>query len=406
MLLIPSRSYRAPDFMSAARKLGIDVVVAADAEHPLQESDSGKQLTLNFSNVEISTDRIEDFDDRFPLRSIVAVDDAGARVAASASRRLELPHNPVRAVDATRDKALLRQALAASDVPSPAFRAIPTTADPNDEWASLPFPVVLKPLALSASRGVIRANNKDEFYAAFERIRDILALPANADECGDTADRILIEGYLPGAEVAVEGLLLGGKLNVLAVFDKPDPLEGPFFEETIYITPSRLPAEDLELVIKTSERACAALGLTDGPTHLELRLNEDGAFPIDIAARSIGGLCARTLQFGTGMSLEEIILRHAIGESVDSFDAARQASGVMMIPIPEAGTLRAVTGQDEAQAVAGIESVTISIPVGRSVRPLPEGDEYLGFIFSVGATPGEAEAALRTAHALLKFEIG
>ncbi len=405
MLLIPSRSYRAPDFMSAARKLGIDVVVAADAEHPPQESDSGKQLTLNFSNVEISTDRIEDFDDRFPLRSIVAVDDAGARVAASASRRLELPHNPVRAVDATRDKALLRQALAASDVPSPAFRAIPTTADPNDEWASLPFPVVLKPLALSASRGVIRANNKDEFYAAFERIRDILALPANADECGDTADRILIEGYLPGAEVAVEGLLLGGKLNVLAVFDKPDPLEGPFFEETIYITPSRLPAEDLELVIKTSERACAALGLTDGPTHLELRLNEDGAFPIDIAARSVGGLCSRTLTFGTGLSLEELILRQALGEEPGDLSRSAGAAGVMMIPIPGRGRLTSVSGVDKAEAVPFVDSVSITMPPGSSLTPLPEGSEYLGFIFARDQDPDVVEQALRLAHGELSFDI-
>ena len=241
---------------------------------------------------------------------------------------------------------------------------------------------------------------------AFARVCAILASDEARAECGaELADRVLVEGYIPGTEVSLEGLLDHGRLRVLALFDKPDPLDGPFFEETIYVTPSRLPDADQRLVAETAERACAALGLVDGPVHAELRLNADGAYAIDIAARSIGGLCARTLSFGTGMSLEELLLRHAIGADVPSFERQSAAAGVMMIPIPAGGTLRGVAGVATAEAVPLIESVTISMHVGSRITPLPEGSEYLGFIFARGEGPAAVEAALRSAHAALRFEI-
>jgi biotin carboxylase len=265
--------------------------------------------------------------------------------------------------------------------------------------------VVLKPLALSARRGVMRADDAAEFAAAFERLKQILAEPENARECGGLAHHILVEDYIPGVEVSVEGLLTDGALQVLAIFDKPDPLVGPFFEETIYVTPSRLADADQELIAETTARATTALGLRNGPVHAELRLNEQGAFPVDIAARSIGGLCSRTLSFGTGMSLEELLLRHATSAEVPSFARESQAAGVMMIPIPAGGVLTAVHGVAKAEAVPMIESVTISIHPGQQVIPLPEGGEYLGFIFARGATPHDVESALREAHACLRFDI-
>ncbi len=406
MLLIPSKSYRTPDFMKAARKLDIEVVVGSDQSNPLQERRPGRQIALSFADPDAGADQIEAFAERFPLDTIVAVDDAGTRLAARASRRLELPHNPVAAVEATRNKALLRQALAAAGLASPKWWVVAMAADPREVAQSLEFPVVIKPLALSASRGVIRADGAAEFVEAFERVRRILSEPASAVECGaELAGSVLIEGYIPGVEVSVEGLLTSGRLHTLAIFDKPDPLEGPFFEETIYVTPSRLPGEDQGRVIEAAERACAALGLRDGPIHAEIRVNEAGAYPIDIAARSIGGLCSRTLSFGAGMSLEELILRHAIGAGVPSFDREPVAAGVMMIPIPAAGRLKRVHGVKDAEAVPLIESVTISIRPGSSLVPLPEGSEYLGFIFARGDRPDAVEGALRQAHAALKFEI-
>ena len=405
MLLIPSASYRAPDFLAAADKLGVEVVVGSDKRSPLEDVQPGRQVGLDFADPDAGAGQIEAFAHRFPLHTIVPVDDGGTRLAARASRRLELPHNPVAAVEATRNKALLRQRIAAAGLPSPAYHVLPLATDPRDAARELDYPVVLKPLALSGSRGVIRADDADAFVAAFERLRRILADPDCAAEAGDLAGSVLVEGFIAGVEVSLEGLLADGRLRVLAIFDKPDPLDGPFFEETLYVTPSRLPDADQHRVVAATERACAALGLRDGPLHAELRLNSAGAFPIDVAARSIGGLCSRTLSFGTGMSLEELILRHAIGAEIEPFERESRAAGVMMLPIPRAGTLRSYHGVAAAEAVPLIESVTITLHPGSRVVPLPEGSEYLGFVFARGDAPAAVEAALREAHAHLEFDI-
>ncbi len=405
LLLIPSATYRAPDFMEAAGKLDVQVVVGSDQRQALEEIMPGRSLAVDLAHPERGAEQIAAFAGRYPLDTIVPVDDGGTLVAALAAERLGLPHNPFPAVQATRDKHLLRQRLAESGVPSPPYRLVELDDDPARVANELFFPCVLKPLALSGSRGVMRANDAGAFVAAFARLRALLARPDVAAECGESARQALVEGYIPGEEVALEGLLTDGRLHVLALFDKPDPLVGPFFEETIYVTPSRLPAERQAQIAETAERAARALGLRDGPLHAELRLNEQGAWPVDIAARSIGGLCSRTLSFGTGMSLEELILRHATGAPIPSFDREGSASGVMMIPIPARGVLREVEGIAQAEAVPGIVSVTISIHRGQQVVPLPEGSEYLGFIFAKGGQPAQVEAALRRAHALLRFTI-
>jgi biotin carboxylase len=217
---------------------------------------------------------------------------------------------------------------------------------------------------------------------------------------------LLVEQYVPGVEVAVEGLLRDGELTVLAVFDKPDPLEGPYFEETIYVTPSRLPPEALGRVAIVTARACAAIGLVEGPVHAEVRVDHERVHVVEVAARSIGGLCARTLRFGAGIALEELVLRHALGMPLDGIEREPDASGVMMLPIPAAGTLREVRGQDQARAVPGVTGLEITIPRGRTLVPLPDGDRYLGFVFARGDTPAAVEASLRAAHAALAVEIG
>ena len=405
LLLIPSATYRAPDFMDAAGRLAIDVVVGSDRRQTLEALLPGRSVTVDLEQPEVGAHQIAAFARRYPLDAIVPVDDGGTLIAAYASELLGLPYNPVDAVAATRNKYLLRQRLAAAGLPSPPFRLLPIDADPVAATVELAYPCVVKPLSLSGSRGVMRANDAGEFVAAFERLLAILADPGIAAECLGMTDAVLVEGYIPGREVSLEGLLTHGELRVLALFDKPDPLEGPFFEETIYVTPSRLPAAEQEAIAANTARAAHALGLRDGPLHAELRLNEQGAWPIDIAARSIGGLCSRTLTFGTGMSLEELILCHATGAPIPTFEREPRAAGVMMIPIPARGILQEVHGIDRAEAVPGIEGVTISIPRGRPVVPLPEGSEYLGFIFARGRTPAEVEASLRGAHAALNFMI-
>ena len=405
LLLVPSASYRAPDFMEAASRLGVEVVVGSEQQLPLDAVAPGGTLALPLNDPDEAARLVAAFAAEHPLDAVVAVDDGGTLVAAQASEQLGLPHNPVTAVRATRDKSLFRERLIDSGVPSPDFRVVPLNADLAAVAAQLSFPCVLKPLSLSGSRGVIRADDPVEFATAFERVHALLTDPDVQAECGDNADRILVEGYIPGDEVSVEGLLTAGGLEVLAIFDKPDPLEGPFFEETIYLTPSRLPAERQRAVVDAAERTARALGLRDGPIHAELRINEDGVWPVDVAARSIGGLCSRVLTFGTGMSLEELILAHAVGAPPGAQVREAAAAGVMMIPIPAAGTLRAVDGLEEAEATPHVEAVTITMRPGQQVVPLPEGDEYLGFIFARADDPATVEAALRQAHRALRFEI-
>src|SRR6185503_14433849 len=245
---------------------------------------------------------------------------------------------------------------------------------------------------------------RSQFIAAVRRISALLQRD-DVEAGGDAAQFLLAEQYIPGVEVALEGLLLGGVLHTLALFDKPDPLEGPFFEETIYVTPSRLPVSTQAAIERVTAAACTALGLSEGPVHAELRVNDAGPWVLEVAARSIGGLCSRTLRFGTGMSLEEIILRHALGWPIATLARERRPAGVMMIPIPRAGRLQAVRGAEAAAAVGGIEDVTITAHVGQDLVPLPEGWQYLGFIFARADSSAAVEAALRDAHARLAFDI-
>src|SRR4051812_15784542 len=371
--------------MAAARKLGAEVVVASEHRQAMSDEIGDRALVLPLRQPELAVDAIAALHERRPLDAVVAVDDTGLAVAALASERLAPgPSDPPDAVAAARDKSKMRDAFAVAGLAQPDYRL----AWPGDDVARLAgevgLPCVVKPLSLSASRGVIRADSPEDAARAADRVRRML------DCASEDADApLLIESFVPGAEVAVEGLLRGGSLEVLAIFDKPDPLEGPYFEETIYVTPSRLPDEEREQVERAAAEAARALGVVEGPVHAELRLDGDGPVMLELAARSIGGLCARTLRFGLGTSLEELIIKHALGDAVQEMRREATASGVMMLPIPRAGTLREVRGTDRAREVPGIAGLQISIAPGRPVEPLPEGDRYLGFLFARASTPEE-----------------
>jgi biotin carboxylase len=404
LLLLPTTTYRTEDFLAAARALDVDLVCASEKPSTLQAHLPDHFLTLDFADPDGAAAAVAEFSRTRPLRAVVGVDDLTSVAAAAIAERLRLTSSGVAAVRTARDKYQMRECLAAAGLPVPRYRRLALKDDPFLAARGVAFPCVLKPLTLSASRGVIRANNVDQFMAAFRRISALLARDDVAVS-GEGADFLLAEAFVPGIEVALEGLLIGGTLHTLALFDKPDPLDGPFFEETLYVTPSRLPAEVQARIREVTARACAALGLAEGPVHAELRVNADGPWLLEVAARSIGGLCSRTLRFGTGMTLEELILRHALGRPIATLDRERRAAGVMMIPIPRAGRLRAVRGEDEARAVAGIDEVTITAHREQELIPLPEGWQYLGFIFARAETPEAVEAALRDAHARLSFEI-
>jgi biotin carboxylase len=409
LLLVPTRSYRTLDFAAAAARLGVPVLLGSDLCQRVEETFGGVagQVSLDYRNPERAAERIAELARERPVGGVVPTDEGTAMIAALAAARLGLPHNPPEATRRAGNKHLQREALRAAGLPVPPFSLHPLDEGPERAAAAVPYPCVLKPLVLSASRGVVRADDPASFVGAWRRIERILHEARAERRPSDPEGRrcLLVEGFVPGAEVALEGLLRGRHLEVLALFDKPDPLDGPFFEETLYVTPSRHPAAAQASVAELVAASARALGLSEGPVHAELRLGPAGPVVLEIAARSIGGLCGRTLRFGAGVSLEEVVVAHAMRRPLPALERERRAAGVMMLPIPNAGVLREVRGLESARAVPGVEDVVITIPEGREVRPLPEGDAYLGFAFARAERPEDVEAALREAHRRLGVDI-
>jgi len=398
-LVLPTGSYRGPDFVEAADELGVDLLVASDGSLGLASGRITGVVPIDCSDPAGAADALVRAASDHPVDAVVGVDDRGVVVAALAAAALGLPQNPVEAVSATRDKQDMRTLFAAAGVPQPRHALAQDPDDAVRVAAVLGLPVVLKPRSLSASRGVIRADDLNGVREAAERIDGILA------EAGDRWP-ILVEEYLPGDEVAVEALATPDGVDVLAIFDKPDPLTGPYFEETVYVTPTRHPAGTVEAIERVVRDAVEALGLVYGPVHAELRLTDDGPRVLEVAARSIGGLCGRSLHFGMlDQSLEVLILRAALGLPRRGMQREKGASGVMMLPIPADGVLVEVRGREAVAEVPLVTSLEVTVPLGHRIRPLPEGDRYLGFLFAAGDDPAEVEAALREAHGLLEFVV-
>ncbi|MBV9769217.1 MAG: ATP-grasp domain-containing protein [Bryobacterales bacterium] len=397
LLIGATTGYQTRVFAHAAAHLGYQLILATDCCHVLDDPWGDGALSLRFED---PVGASESLAASTQIDGIVAVGDLPAYIAALAAARLGIPYNPPDSVAASRDKFLARERFRAAGLLVPEFRRVSLAEGPEHAAEETRYPCVLKPLGLSASRGVIRANNPTEFVAAFRRIENLLADPAIARLEQSQGRYLQIESFVPGREFALEGILVDGELQVLALFDKPDPLNGPFFEETIYVTPSREDAATQNEIIRTTAAAVKALGLMHGPIHAEMRVNEGGVWILEVAARPIGGLCARVLP-----GLEELILRHAAGEEPGVIAMPSPAAGVMMIPIPREGIYVDVEGLEAARAVPGIEDLIVTAKQGQKLIPLPEGASYLGFIFARGETPDIVERALRTAHRQLSFEI-
>ena len=400
LLLLPTTSYRNEAFLAAGKRLGIEIISAANYCHRLAPQWGLKSImAVPFDRPEEALEAVLRSLDERP-DAVLAVDDLGLELAALLNERLGLPGNPPQAVRRLRDKLAFRRMQKEHDFACPDFHPLPSDADPDELLAALQWPVVVKARRLSASRGVIRADNDSEYRQAVNWVRRI---QGKADRA--TAELgIVVERFIPGHEHALEGMLDDGALATLALFDKPDPLDGPHFEESIYVTPSRLPAEMQEEIHATVQRACRLAGLAGGPIHAEMRINEDGVWLLEVAARSIGGLCGAVLEHALGMTLEELILRQALNRPVAA-RKAHEGAGVMMIPIPRRGIYQGVDNIESALKVSGISGVRITAQPGEIVAPPPEGASYLGFIFSHCANPVEAELALRLAHAQLLFDI-
>jgi len=384
-------------YLEAAARLGVDVLVASTSKHALTSA-LAEGLRIDLHSEDAAVQHILDADAERPFHGIVATDDSVVGLTARAAYSLGLPHNPPGPARLTQRKYLARARLQHAGLPVPAHRRLDLLQPLSPQMTGLAFPCVAKPIALSGSRGVIRADDPSALGRACARIRPLVA--AHPDP--EVRRFVLVEDYLPGGEVAVEGMLHQGQLDVLALFDKPEPLEGPYFEESYYITPSRLPAATQARIARRTAEACAAYGLRHGPIHAELRLHDDEAWILEIAARTIGGQCARLLRHGTGFGLEELMIAQAIGRPLPTRPAA-DAAGVLMIPIPRAGLLRRVEGLGAARRVPYIEDLIISVRDGYELVPLPEGEAYLGFIFARGPNPAAVEAALREAHDCLNI---
>ena len=409
LLFSTTTGYQVHSFGEAADRLGIELLLATDRCHLLDDPWRDGAVPVRFYEDDESIRAIEAVARQKPIDGVIAVGDQPATLAARAADVLGLPGNPVAAAEITRSKRAMRRAFTSARLEVPWFIDLPASVDPRVIGTAIPYPCVVKPLGLSGSRGVIRADSSEQLVTAVKRIRTLLARPELRAQRTGLLDEVIVEGYLEGQEYAVEGLLNQGELRVLAVFDKPDPLIGPFFEETIYVTPPPISAALERAIAAEVQRATAAIGLVHGPVHAECRVGPGGVVMLEVAARPIGGLCSKVLRFtaagGEIASLEEVLLRHACGDDVSGYVRESQASGVMMIPIPKRGTYKGATGEREARAVPHIKDVRITAKTDQLLEPLPEGDSYLGFIFAAAADAATVVAALRTAHGQLAFVI-
>ena len=398
LLLLPAAGYANQDFIEAADRLGIELVTCADYCHRLAPGWGLPPLmSVPFDRPVIAATQVLTALTQ-PVDAVLAVDDHGVALAAQLRVALKLPGNPPEAVVQLTDKLHFRQLQQHAGLLHPDFVAV--HADDTHAALTLGFPLVVKARRLNASRGVVRVNNAEQLSRAIKQVQRIQTrIQRDAPTLG-----VLIERFIPGVEVALDGVLTHGTLHVLAVFDKPDPLDGPYFEETLYITPSRLPDATQAELMAAVQQACDAAGITEGVIHAEARINEAGVWLLEIAPRGIGGLCGRMLTSTLGMDSAEVVLRHAAGLPLPSRTHA-EAAGVMMIPIPVSGMLRGVDGVEEARALPHITGIEITAHPGQLLAPPPEGAAYLGFIFSRAHSPAAAEAALRTAHAVLTVRI-
>jgi biotin carboxylase len=410
LLFATKLGYQTRSFGEAAQRLGVELLFVTDRCHQLEDPWGDRAIPVHFESPDGAAYAVRQATQGLTIDGILALGDRPALAAAYVARGLGILYNHPASVEACRSKLRMREVFREVGLRVPWFRALPVHPVPEPALSGVSFPCVLKPLSLSASQGVIRANAREEFLVAAGRIRNLLESPEVQASREPNLDQIIVEGYVPGREVAVEGLLADGQLRVLAIFDKPDPLEGPYFEETIYVTPSRLPDTQQRAIARCAADAVRALGLSHGPLHAEFRVNDDGIWPLEVAPRPIGGLCARALRFSPNLDsapigLEELLLRHALQLPGSDWPREKSASGVMMIPVPQSGVLEKIEGEAQARAMPGVTSVEITARLHDYIAAWPDGSSYLGFIFATGNSPKKVERSIRTAHAHLKFQL-
>jgi biotin carboxylase len=409
LILSTTTGYQLRSFGESAQRIGLELTFATDRCRTLDDPWRDDAVAVRFHEEAASLQSIVAAARRRPIDGVIAVGDRPVVLAARAAQALGLRGNPPDAVAASVNKKLAHVRFVDAGLPVPWFFEAAVIESIADD-PRVRFPCVIKPLGLSGSRGVMRADSREQLRTAIARLKALLSRRDVRVLRSGLEDTMLVEGFIEGREFAIEGVMIDGRLDPFAIFDKPEPLDGPFFEETIYVTPSDVPRDQQTRIVAQVQRAASALGLTNGPIHAECRVGATDIFILEIAARPIGGLCSKVLRFSrAGASavapLEEVLLRHAIGEDIAGYTREPRAAGVMMIPIPKRGTLRRVDGIEEARAMPHVEEIDITAKTDQLLEPLPEGASYLGFIFVRAPARDAVVKALIDAHAKLRFDI-
>lgn len=404
LIISPGASYRLTPYLNAIKSLLYKAIIASDSDFSIVSADI-VGIRIDLGKPDKSLQRIFDAIASVNICAVIATDDATIEMANQVAKQLLLPFNSEAAAKTSHRKDLARLCLSQykqDHYKIPLFSILPLDRSEQSEnqWAQ--FPAVVKPLSLSGSRGVIRVNQKNELDVALARVGNILHNDQTLAEY--ERNHVLIEAFIPGVEVAIEGLLQNGKFELITLFDKPDPLDGPYFEESYYITPSRQPEVVQQKIVAATQAVCEAYQLQEGPVHGEFRINQYGVWVLELAARTIGGQCARILQFATGVSLEEMVLKNKLRLPVQ-YNTDIKGAGILMIPTPGSGILKRVEGLSQASKVENIVDIEITVRQGYELVTLPEGERYLGFIFALAQTPEAVESALREAHQKLKIII-
>ena len=403
ILIIPSASYRTGPFMNAIKKLDLKVLVISDKSQVFSGKYPDNLIIINFNHWKDKSVEISKWAKNNGLKAVIGVDEESIVLAANLSNFLNVDHNSIESVLLTKNKYLMRTELIKTGLCSPWFKIFSIYESSNKIINEISFPCVIKPTFLSGSRGVMRVNTKKELSEGIKTLNELLSLDELRKRGGKQSDYIMIEEYIPGKEVAIEGIVSEGKLTMLAIFDKPELLEGPTFEETIIVTPSVLTKKIQYSLLETLQVVVKALGIVKGPVHAEARINRNGNYILECASRSIGGLCSKVLEFQGGISLEELILRSYLGRNIEKSKLIGNARGVMMMPTEKKGILKEIGGVKDALVVKGVTDLQITVKPGEKLQPLPKGDRYLGFIFAGGNNQEFVINALKNAWS--KIEI-
>ena len=403
ILIIPSASYRTGPFMNAIKKLDLKVLVISDKSQVFSGKYPDNLIIINFNHWKDKSVEISKWAKNNGLKAVIGVDEESIVLAANLSNFLNVDHNSIESVLLTKNKYLMRTELKKTGLCSPWFKIFSIYESSNKIINEISFPCVIKPTFLSGSRGVMRVNTKKELSEGIKTLNELLSLDELRKRAGKQSDYIMIEEYIPGKEVAIEGIVSEGKLTMLAIFDKPELLEGPTFEETIIVTPSVLTKKIQYSLLETLQIVVKALGIVKGPVHAEARINKNGNYILECASRSIGGLCSKVLEFQGGISLEELILRAYLGRNIEKSKLIGNARGVMMMPTEKKGILKEIGGVKDALVVNGVTDLQITVKPGEKLQPLPKGDRYLGFIFAEGNNQEFVINALKNAWS--KIEI-